>query len=98
MVRPTKEHLLSALRILRYVSGTKDWGLLYRADTTVQLAGYTDADWASNAADRRSTSGYAFSIGCAAVAWSSKKQTTVALSSTEASTEERLSRHAKPFG
>jgi hypothetical protein len=50
----------------------------------VQLAGYTDADWAGNAADRRSTSGYAFSIGSAAVAWSSKKQPTVALSSTEA--------------
>jgi hypothetical protein len=50
----------------------------------VQLAGYTDADWAGNAADRRSTSGYAFSIGTAAVAWSSKKQPTIALSSTEA--------------
>jgi hypothetical protein len=50
----------------------------------VQLAGYTDADWAGNAADRRSTSGYAFSIGSAAIAWSSKKQPTVALSSTEA--------------
>jgi hypothetical protein len=50
----------------------------------MQLAGYTDADWAGNAADRRSTSGYAFSIGSAAVAWSSKKQPTVALSSTEA--------------
>jgi hypothetical protein len=50
----------------------------------VQLAGYTDADWAGNATDRRSTSGYAFSIGSAAIAWSSKKQPTVALSSTEA--------------
>jgi hypothetical protein len=50
----------------------------------VQLAGYTDADWAGNAADRRSTSEYAFSVGSAAIAWSSKKQPTVALSSTEA--------------
>jgi hypothetical protein len=50
----------------------------------VQLAGYTDADWAGNAADHRSTSGYAFSIGSAVIAWSSKKQPTVALSSTEA--------------
>jgi hypothetical protein len=50
----------------------------------VQLAGYTNADWAGNAAGRRSTSGYAFSIGSAAIAWSSKKQPTVALSSTEA--------------
>ena len=48
----------------------------------VQLVGYTDADWAGNVADRRSTFGYAFSLRCAA--WSSKKQPTVALSSTEA--------------
>jgi hypothetical protein len=73
MARPTKEHLQSALRILRYVSGTKDRGLLYRASTTVQLAGYTDADWAGNTANRRFTSGYAFSLGSAAIAWSSKK-------------------------
>jgi hypothetical protein len=66
------------------VSGTKDRGLLYRTGTAVQLVGYTDAGWAGNVADRRSTSGYAFSLGSVAVAWSSKKQLTVALSSTEA--------------
>jgi hypothetical protein len=50
----------------------------------VQLAGYTDADWAGHATDRRSTSGYAFSLGSTAIAWSSKKQPIVALSSIEA--------------
>ena len=84
MARPTVEHLQCAQRVLRYVSGTKDRGLLYRAGTAAQLVGYTDADWAGNAADCRSTSGYAFSLGSAAIAWSSKKQPTVALSSTEA--------------
>jgi hypothetical protein len=69
MARPTEEDLQSALCILRYVSGTKDRGLLYRAGTTVQLAGYTDADWAGNAANHRSTFGYAFSIGSAAIVW-----------------------------
>jgi hypothetical protein len=63
MARPTEEHLQSALRILRYVSGTKDRGLSYCAGTAVQLAGYTDADWAGDAADRPSTSGYAFTLG-----------------------------------
>jgi ribonuclease HI len=58
--------------------------LLYRAGTAVQLAGYTDADWAGNTADQRSTSGYAFTLGSAAIAWCSKKQPTVALSNTEA--------------
>ena len=57
---------------------------LYRTSTTAQLVSYTDADWASNAADRRSTSGYPFSLGSAVIAWSSKKQPIVALSSIEA--------------
>jgi hypothetical protein len=84
MAQPTEKDLQSTLRILRYVSRTKDRGLLYRAGTAVQLAGYTDADWAGNAADRRSTSGYAFTLGSAAITWSNKKQPTVALSTTKA--------------
>ena len=47
------------------------------------MHGYTDADWASSISDRRSTSGYVFSFGSATVTWSSKKQPTVALLSTE---------------
>ena len=43
-----------------------------------------DADWSGNPHDRRSTSGYAFSLGSAAIVWSSKKQPTVVLSSTKA--------------
>ena len=84
MARPIEEHLQRAQRVLRYVSGTKDRELLYRTGTAAQLVGYTDVDWVGNAADRRSTSGYALSLGSAAIAWSSKKQPTVALSSTEA--------------
>ncbi|KAL0314880.1 UNVERIFIED_CONTAM: Retrovirus-related Pol polyprotein from transposon RE1, partial [Sesamum angustifolium] len=49
-----------------------------------KLKGFTDADWAGDASDRRSTSGYCFNIGSAVVSWCSKKQSTVALSSTEA--------------
>ena len=48
------------------------------------MCGYTDADWAGLTYDRRSTSGYVFSLGSGAVSWSSKKQPTVALSSTKA--------------
>ena len=50
----------------------------------MQLVGYTDADWAGNAVVHRSTFGYAFTLRSATVAWSCKKQPTVALSSTEA--------------
>ena len=44
MARPTEEHLQCAQRVLRYVSNTKDRGLLYRTGTVTQLVGYTDAD------------------------------------------------------
>ena len=59
-------------------------GLLYRTGTAVQLVGQTDVDWAGNAANRQSTSGYTFSLGSVTIAWSSKKQPTGELSSTEA--------------
>jgi hypothetical protein len=48
------------------------------------LLGYTDANWASDVNDRRSTSGYVFKLAGTTVSWSSKKQTSIALSSTEA--------------
>ena len=71
-------------RTLCYLRATADYALFYRADVPLELHGYTDADWAGSLSDRRSTSGFMFSLGSAAVTWSSKKQPTVALSSTEA--------------
>ena len=50
----------------------------------MQSGTYTDDDWAGNVANRRSTSGFTFSIGSAAIAWSRKKQLTISLWSTEA--------------
>ena len=84
MSKPIDEHFQCAQRILRYVSGTKDMALFYRTGIAERLLGYRDADWDGNAHDRRSTSGYAFSLGSVAIVWSSKKQPTVALSSTKA--------------
>jgi len=48
------------------------------------LTGYADADWANDLGDRKSTSGYVFKLAGGAISWSSKKQSSVALSSTEA--------------
>ena len=59
-------------------------GLLYRTGIVEQLVGHTYVDWAGNTGDRRFTSEFAFSLGSTAIAWSSKKQPIVALSSTEA--------------
>ena len=84
MQAPRKPHLDAVRRTLRYVRATMDYALFYAAHGEIDLYGYTDADWAGSATDRRSTSGYVFSFGSGAITWSSKKQPTVALSSTEA--------------
>jgi hypothetical protein len=69
---------------LCYVSATVDYGLFYEASTKLQVHGYIDADWVGSISNTRSTSGFMFSFGSVAITWSSKKQLTVALSSTKA--------------
>ena len=81
---PTKEHWTAVKRILRYLKGTSNLGLLYRDNTPTEITGYSDADWAGDIGDRKSTSGYAFLLGGAAISWKSNKQTCVALSTAEA--------------
>ncbi|MCO5562729.1 hypothetical protein L7F22_016361 [Adiantum nelumboides] len=70
-------------RTLRYVRATLDHALFYAADVPVELHGYTNADWAGSATNQRSTSGFMFTLGSAAITWSRKKHPTVALFSTE---------------
>jgi hypothetical protein len=79
-----KSHLDAVKRILKYIKHTLQCGIFYEAKRQLQVHGYTDADWAGNVSNRRSTSGFMFSFGSGAVSWSSKKQPTVALSSTKA--------------
>ena len=82
---PTKEHWTAVKRILCYLNGSRQLGLLYRANTlNEEITGFSDADWAGDVGDRKSTSGYVFLLGDAAVSWKSAKQTTVALSTAEA--------------
>lgn len=81
---PGEAHWIAAKRILRYLEGTKTWKLTYAKNTADQLQAYTDADWGNDVDTRRSTSGYVFLKNGGAVAWSSRKQPTVALSTTEA--------------
>ncbi|XP_020095060.1 uncharacterized protein LOC109714760 [Ananas comosus] len=81
---PKEVHLKAVKRIIRYVKGTTAYGLLYRMRTSLDLIGYSDADWAGSADDRKSTSGGCFYLGNCFVAWHSKKQNCIALSTAEA--------------
>jgi transposase InsO family protein len=82
---PGPEHLTAAKRVFRYLKGTIDLGIEYHANhpsTTFDL--FSDADWGSDVATRRSITGYLSTFAGGAVTWNSKKQVTVALSSMEA--------------
>lgn len=84
MANPTELHFAIAKRILRYLKGTLGFGIMYKREGESELIGYTDSDYAGDVDDCKSTSGYAFLMSGGAVAWSSKKQPIVTLSSTEA--------------
>ena len=83
MAAPRTTHYSAVLRILRYVKGTLLHGLHFSAKSSLVLSGYSDADWAGDPTDRRSTTGYCFFLGDSLVSWRSKKQTVVSRSSTE---------------
>jgi hypothetical protein len=82
--RPTKKHVEAVKRIFRYLQGTVHMGLWYPKDTTMELTTYADADHAGCQDTRRSTSGGAQFLGEKLVSWSSKKQMSTSISSTEA--------------
>jgi len=81
---PTEEDLIAAKRVLRYLQGTKDFKITFWKDEEDELYGHADADWAGDLDTRRSTTGYVFLLAGSAISWNSKRQHTIALSSTEA--------------
>lgn len=74
MENPIEMHLMATKRILRYLQGTRDFGLFYKKGEKSDLTSFTDSDYAGDQDDRKSTSGYALMLGSAAISWSSKKQ------------------------
>lgn len=80
---PHVEHLAAAKQILRYLKTTLELKLKYQK-TGQMVTGYVDADWGGDSTDRKSYSGHVFILGGSTFAWESKKQKSVALSSTEA--------------
>ena len=81
---PRQKHWTAVKRIFRYLSGSREMGLVFRRDCQLGLIGYSDSDWAGDLGDRKSTGGFVFSMSGAPVSWSSRKQTIVAASSCEA--------------
>ena len=81
---PKESHLKALKRVLKYVKGTQSLGLWYGRQNDLDLVGYADADFAGNKLDRKSTSGTCQFLGGSLVSWASRKQTSVALSTTEA--------------
>ncbi len=82
--KPAARHLLAAKRVMRYLSDTKNYGIIYRLSTELSPVGYCDSDYASEPDSRRSISGYIFTVAGGAVSWASRRQRNVTTSSTEA--------------
>ncbi|GJS59807.1 putative ribonuclease H-like domain-containing protein [Tanacetum coccineum] len=82
--RPTEKHLNAVKRIFRYLKGTVHRGLWYPKDSSIALTTFADADHAGCQDTRRSTSGSMQLLGDRLVSWSSKRQKSAAISSTEA--------------
>ena len=88
MSNPGKEHWTAVKQVFKYLRGTSDYGLCYQGrlglERMLDIRGFVDVDWAGDLEQRRSTSGYVFSLFGGAVSWMSKIQSVVALSTTEA--------------
>ncbi|KAK8452818.1 hypothetical protein SEVIR_5G177531v4 [Setaria viridis] len=85
MQRLTTEHQQAIKRIVRYVTGTLDYGVHYlRCPGAAHFIGYSDSDHADDIDTSKSTSGMLFFLGKCLVCWQSVKQQVVALSSCEA--------------
>ena len=76
-------HLIAVKHILRYLKVIVDYGLKYGANQNINLEGYVNSDWAGSASDRKSTSRCCFSMRSCVISWFSKKESCMALRTTE---------------
>jgi hypothetical protein len=82
----TYRHWQVVKHLLRYIQGTLDRGIIFKKHDapSTELRAYADADYAACTTTRRSTTGYVFTLGGSLISWKSRRQPTVALSTTEA--------------
>ncbi|XP_055622819.1 uncharacterized protein LOC129766322 [Toxorhynchites rutilus septentrionalis] len=81
---PGERHWNAVKHLLRYLNGTSKYRLVYQQNKKPIIEGFSDAVWASDHDDRKSTTGYVFTAQGGAISWSCKRQQTVALSTCEA--------------
>ena len=84
METPKDSHWLARKRILRNVSGTEGFEILYTINNYFKLFGYTDSDQVGSLDDRKRTSRFMFHMGSGARAWTIKKKPIVSQSTVEA--------------
>ncbi|XP_043699978.1 secreted RxLR effector protein 161-like [Telopea speciosissima] len=77
-------HWVAVKKVMRYLQGTKDFMLTYRRSDSLDVVGYTDADFARCPDDLKYTSGYVFLMAGGAISWKSVKQTLTASSTMQA--------------
>ena len=75
--KPSKDYWLAIERVMRYLIGTKSYGLFYKKYFAMFEA-FSDADWNTLSGDSLSTTGYIFTLGSDAICWKSKKKTIIA--------------------
>ena len=83
---PHEDHLAAVKHILRYITGTMNWGLWFgrKKEKEAQLIGFSDSDYAGDVDASKSTTGVIFFLTGSPITWQSKKQKVVAQSSCEA--------------
>ena len=95
---PREDHMDVVMRVLHYLKSSPRKGLMFSKNGHLNIIGYTDADWARNIKDKKSTSEYVTFVGGNLVTWRSKKQKVVALSSAEAKFREMVKEYVSFFG
>ncbi|GJS21640.1 ribonuclease H-like domain, reverse transcriptase, RNA-dependent DNA polymerase [Tanacetum coccineum] len=83
MQEPREQHMKAIRQVLRYVKGTKDYGITYKHNGGNKIHGFSDSSYGVNTQEGKGTTGIIFYYGESPISWNTQKQATVALSSCE---------------